>query len=684
MALRTGNRSTRAGAHRAPRAGPPVRGSVRAKRDGDGKAGVFGVGLRSKSALWRAFAAVVLAGIVGAGLATGGGSSAEPTVYQFLLDWEEGNYQQAAALTTGHPAAVATELASAYNQLDASGLVLSMNHITQHGKTATALFDASVDLGNSGLEWKYRGQFTLRENDAGWQVVWSPSVIAPDLHGNERLAVVQNPYQRAPILDASGRPLAVDSLTYEVGVVVPRARKLGAAEADVIADRLAVIFHMQVQADQMAGEIGALPTGFQELIRLTPSQYAKVAKRLAGIPGVQVHKVSLGLFNSVAPDVVGTVGTEVAPLLRKEGVPYRPGTTVGLSGLQQTYQRQLVGIPTIGVVIENAAGEPTQYVKGATWYGVKGKPVVTTLRYSMQAAANSALAQVPGSAAIVAVQASTGKILAVASKRATGMPALSPLNGQYQPGQAFTVISSAALLASGQVTPASQSQCWTHVQVDGRNFVNAPAEPASMIAKSTVTKDFSLGCSTAFAAMSQSLTASELINAAREFGIGAPWQLPLCLQCYFSGTIGQPGGESKLAADAIGQGNVRVSPLSMALAAATADAGRWHAPSLVSSTSTADPAATAKQTMSTQVVSQLQGLMHNAVTHGSASAANVGVNVYGQAGNAAFGSRNRLRISWFVGFQGNVAFAVAELVPSPSNASASLAGNFLRNIRPGS
>ena len=62
----------------------------------------------------------------------------------------------------------------------------------------------------------------------------------------------------------------------------------------------------------------------------------------------------------------------------------------------------------------------------------------------------------PASAAIVAVQASTGKILAVASHTASGMPGLSPLAGQYQPGQAFTIVSSAAILSAGscrQATP---------------------------------------------------------------------------------------------------------------------------------------------------------------------------------------------------------------------------------------
>ena len=63
------------------------------------------------------------------------------------------------------------------------------------------------------------------------------------------------------------------------------------------------------------------------------------------MPGLQVREPVKPLFNSIAPDVVGTVGTEGAEVLRTNGVEYRPGTTVGLSGLQQTFQRQLTGTP---------------------------------------------------------------------------------------------------------------------------------------------------------------------------------------------------------------------------------------------------------------------------------------------------------------------------------------------------
>ena len=48
------------------------------------------------------------------------------------------------------------------------------------------------------------------------------------------------------------------------------------------------------------------------------------------------------------------MGTETASVLRTNGVQYRPGTTVGLSGLEQTFQRQLTGTPRTEVVLQQA------------------------------------------------------------------------------------------------------------------------------------------------------------------------------------------------------------------------------------------------------------------------------------------------------------------------------------------
>ena len=130
------------------------------------------------------------------------------------------------------------------------------------------------------------------------------------------------------------------------------------------------------------------------------------------MPGLVVQQERERLFQAEATGLVGEVGSEISPVLRADGAFYLPGTTVGLSGLEQTYQRELLGTPTTEVVTVNSAGAQAGVL--ARWPGAAGTPVHTTISSAVQRAALAALGGVSGSGEIVAVQASTGQVLAVA------------------------------------------------------------------------------------------------------------------------------------------------------------------------------------------------------------------------------------------------------------------------------
>ncbi len=140
MMPRTRNRGAHAATHRAPRSGPPrprppARGSrARGAGDGDRQVGGSKLAALPRATVGKIAAGVVVVGVIVAGLVQGGGTSAEPTVQAFLLAWENGQYQTAAALTTGSPHAVTAALAGAYRQLDAADLVLQISSISQHGE----------------------------------------------------------------------------------------------------------------------------------------------------------------------------------------------------------------------------------------------------------------------------------------------------------------------------------------------------------------------------------------------------------------------------------------------------------------------------------------------------------------------------------------------------------------------
>ena len=655
----TSVRGTRARGARAGRVGGPGKRKVGETRVG---------GVRPRLSRARLAAAAGVTALLLIGLAVGWATpepTAEPTVQSFLLDWENGQYAAAAGLTTGAPAGVSAALQEAYRDVGAAATSLSMAAVNQHGNTASAQFEASVDLGRGAESWNYRGTFDLRRVGSGWKVVWSPSVIAPGLRPGLRLAVVSSEPQRAQLLDAEGKPLAPLSAVYTVGVTPDRLKnpeRTAAGLAKVTA----------LSATQILGWITEAPgANFLELVRLTPARYHRQRDRLARVPGLRVEQQRLRLFNSIASAVSGSVGSEAAGVLQENGIPYRPGTTVGLSGLQQAFQRMLVGSPTTEVVAENATGHVVSVLH--TWTGRTGTDVQTTINAGVQQAANKALQSVGESAAIVAISPATGHVLAVASRGASGMPKIQPLSGKYQPGQAFTIVSTAALLNTGQVGVNTAIPCSASNPVGGERFTNDPPVPN----RGTFQADFANACSTAFAGLSLRMSGKDLKATAAGFGFGKSWQLPLTA---FAGGMRSPGNQAELAEDTIGTGSVQVSPLDMAITAAVVQSGTWHPPSLV--TDPPDPGLTPTVPFGPKVVSALQTLMRSTVTSGAGKAANVGnMPVYGQVGNTPDGSTG-LREAWFVGFQGNVAFAVLELTRSPSTSAAPLAGQFLNGLQP--
>jgi cell division protein FtsI/penicillin-binding protein 2 len=307
-----------------------------------------------------------------------------------------------------------------------------------------------------------------------------------------------------------------------------------------------------------------------------------------------------------------------------------------------------------------------------TWPGRAPASVHTTIDGGVQQAATRAVTAAPGSAAIVAMQASSGRILAVADHKAPGTPSIDPLAGQYPPGAAFTIVSTEALLAKG-VAVNTRIPCTLGNTVGGHNFRNVPPKTRADMG-ATLAGDFAQSCATAFAGLSLRLDTAELNKAAAGFGFGRTWQLPLP---GFSGTVGTANGVTQLAAATIGQGNVKVSPLTMADVAAQVATGTWHEPALV--TRPPDAEQSRQSPFAASTLASLRNLMRDAVRSGAAQDANVtGQMVYGQVGTAPLTSgKHRKWATWFVGYRGDIAFAAVEFTTSPRVSAAPLARSFL-------
>ncbi|NYI07664.1 penicillin-binding transpeptidase domain-containing protein [Allostreptomyces psammosilenae] len=321
----------------------------------------------------------------------------------------------------------------------------------------------------------------------------------------------------------------------------------------------------------------------------------------------------------------------------------------GSGGLTARYADQLAGRSATAVELADRASEETQETLFEISEATPGTPVQTTIDAEVQGAAEAALEDVEVNAALVALDATNGEVLAVANNPASGFNRA--LEGRYPPGSDFKVITAAALLQAG-VTPSTPVECPRTVTVNGQSFENQ--DEFVLEDGSTFRDNFANSCNTGIISLRDRLSEDALTNTAAQFGIGAVWEVGAAT---FDGSVPVPGSPNELAANMIGQGTVEASPLVMASVAATVRSGAFHQPVVVPD-AVENPHEV--EPLDPTLAGQLRELMGAVVTEGSGEALRgLPGEVGAKTGTAEFGTENPPRThAWMIGYQDDVAFAV--------------------------
>lgn len=617
----------------------------------------------------RVVASLLAAALAAAGIAgCTGQSGAGRVAKDFLSAWQEGHGKAAGRLTTARPTTVADALDGLRDALHAGRLRLRPGTVKAFGENrARATFHASMRLSTLSVQWSYQGRFALRETGEGWRVVWKRSVLHPKLGPHQHLAVTRQFPYRAPVLGRHGTHLVLNQDVVTVGVV-PKA--MTARTLRVLAREVGI------DAEETRDRIDkAAPDAYLPLITLRQAAYAKVKAAIHPLPGVRFKSGSLPLAKTRrwARQLLGVVGPVSAERLDDLGAPYIASDDVGLYGIEAAYERRLAGVPRGAVVVRGKKNVNRKTL--VKFSGRHGEAVKTTIDEDTQDAAEQALSGVGKPAALVAVKASTGELLAVAN-RPTNSSYDRALLGRYPPGSTFKVVTTAALLDGTSVGPRTSVPCTRRIAVGGRSFHNFEGETA---ASPSFRTDFAISCNTAFIRLARKLPRDALANAAASFGFGTRYALGLSA---YSGSAPAARNATEQAADAIGQGRVLASPLTMALVAGAVKSGTWHPPSLVT-----DPEPRNRGAKPVRLdrgdAKTLRSLMRSVVTSGTGSGVDLpGKPVAGKTGTAEYGSGNPPAThAWFIGYRGDLAFAVlVEGGGVGSAAAVPIARTFLRSL----
>jgi cell division protein FtsI/penicillin-binding protein 2 len=356
---------------------------------------------------------------------------------------------------------------------------------------------------------------------------------------------------------------------------------------------------------------------------------------------------------------------------RQLGAPYRAGDPVGEGGIEQAYQARLAGRPALTITIAGHGGQAG--ATAARFAGSPGQPVRTSIDMRIQLAASRAVASAPTArpADLVAIQPSTGRVLAVVERPGGFDRALA---GIFPPGSTFKIVTASALAEAG-MRPGSATRCPGTISIGGRTFHNFGNEALGATSLETA---FAVSCNTTFASLAtQRLSGPSLAAMAQAYGFNAAPALGIPAPL---GHFTRPADPVSLAADAFGQGADLVNPLSeAAMAGAVAD-GTWRPPVLVTEPQPAQAARPHR--LSQAVLASLRPLMRAVVTSPAGTAAHVGLppGTYGKTGTAEYGSGSSPPShAWFTGYRADLAFSVlVEGGGVGADASGPIANAFLR------
>jgi cell division protein FtsI/penicillin-binding protein 2 len=588
----------------------------------------------------------LLSAVAGCGLV--GGDGPEEAAQAFAAAWSAGDDAGAARLTDD-PAAATALLTSVREALSPVGLAVRVGQVREASDTATASLDLRWDLGQ-GRVWSYLGEVGLHPSAGGegpaWTVAWAPTVVHPQLAARQRLALRTGAAEPAPVVDRVGVPLL--TATPVVSVLLDR---LQTGDLPAVTGALATALsplEPSISAQTITDGAARTPDGRAYTVAvLRETDYQTVKNAIHDLPGVRF----ITSERLLAPDA--GFARQVLPAVR-----------TALAG-------QLDGVPGWSVALVDAGGGTV-----ATLAEEAPKPGTTAsvaLDRTLQAAAEDAVEPLPQQTMLVAIQPSTGNLLAVAQNGAADAAGALALTGRFPPGSTFKIVTALAGVEQAGLREDSPVACPAETVIGGRPVPNSGRFDLGTVPLRTA---FARSCNTTFATIGTGLAPDGLTTAALQLGLGADFAVPALTT--ITGSVPAAPELVQRAENAFGQGRVLASPLGMAVVAATVAHGSAVVPQLVLGRPTEvlvpatapDPAA----------LEQVRAMMRAVVTDGTATRLNGLGEVRGKTGTAEFTNDGSRAHGWFVGYRGDLALAVLVVDGGSSEPAVATAGRFLEAV----
>ncbi|MGW0176878.1 NTF2-like N-terminal transpeptidase domain-containing protein [Rhodococcus sp. NPDC003322] len=451
-----------------------------------------------------------------------------PTVLARYVDAINDGDIDAAAELTSYPNAAKESMSQAFDSLAPESVHFDINQIIDLD-ASSGMFNAVAtwDLGKDRV-WTYNVDGWVRNLSVGWRVSWNPATFMPGL-GNGRTVRLDRTDAAPPtVFDITGAPMMTEQTINAIRLDPARTPDLvgsAAALAKAIEPVAPLITSESLQQDLAAAKGQAITA-----VNLRDADFAVLEDRLRPIPGVVVES---------QPKLI-TIDRRV----------YGP-VVDAMRGVWQANRDETAGWAV------NAVEPDGRTVRLTGYQGPPGPDIRSTIEPRLQMAAEDAAVSVGTPAAIVALQPSTGAILAVAQNNQASDLGPIAFTGLYPSGSTLDLVRIAATAQNTDVE-----------------------------------------------------------HAAKQLGLGVDYTIPGLDQKTASFVGGGPN-LMRAASDRKSDDQVTVSPFGMALVAASIARGAPTVPTIAAG----QPATTDEELsqLPAQVTDQLRGIMRDTVHRGPAN-----------------------------------------------------------------
>jgi penicillin-binding protein 2 len=471
--------------------------------------------------------------------------------------------------------------------------------------------------------------------------LWHPQIQQGDQYAslarNNRVRSLDIAAPRGNVIDRKGREIVTNRPSFNV-VWVREDNRVD----DELIKKTASILEMDIsellaRTRRMVGTPGHIPIRLAE--DLDWNKVALIENSRMDLPGIKIEVVPQRVYHygNLASHVIGYLG-EISQqeLENAADDAYRSGDMVGKMGLEKLREKDLRGQKGRHCTEVNALGFEQRNLTGEE--PLPGNDLQLTLDVDLQQTAEQLMMSEEKAGAVVAVEVNSGRLLVVASSPVLELdkflggisgknwremlnnlrhPLINKIiQGQYPPASTYKIVTAAAGLAEGVITPDSlvycpgayrfgnrTYRCWKHD--GGHGSVN-------------LKRALSESCDVYFYQIGQRLGVSRIAAYAGHLGLGRKTGVEM--EHEKSGliptpdwkmkTYGKPWQEGETLSIAIGQGFDLVTPLQLTMmTAAIANGGTLYKPGMIEMVR--NPDGTVVEQFKPEVMDRFEGQGHN-------------------------------------------------------------------------